>query len=171
MSEHEHPVTITDKRTKHQVQAEQELRDEHPGHGEETDEKRAARIKSALLDGKADSLTDEDKQWFLVQQEETDLPDEVQSVRSVFVIVIEHSGNVMAATPDILEKVTAEKDASYDDIYAAVCLVRRDLEARQAAGNVMMEMQRQAQQMAQQQQSQRNVQNLQGMPGMNGNRR
>ena len=168
MSEHEHPVVITDKRTQHHAVTDLGGLPTAP---DETNEDRAARIKSALLDGKRDTLSEDDVQWFLAQQEETDLPSEIQSVRSVFVIVIEHSGNVMAATADILDKVTAEKDATFDDIYAAVCLVKRDLDARQSAGNVMMEMQRQAQQMAQQQQSQRAAQSLQGMPGMNGNRR
>ena len=156
MSEHDHPVTITDRRTKHQEQAEQDLRADHPGHGEETaketDENRAARVKSALLDGKSDTLSDDDKQWFLAQQEETDLPDETRSVRAAFVVVIEHNGNAIAAPLEFLDSVEPESAASFDDMYAAVCLVKRDLDARQVSGTVMMEMQRQAQQMAQQQQ-------------------
>lgn len=163
MSEHEHPVTITDKRGQRRAgaEAEADLRADHPGHGEhpEPDDDRLRRVRQALLDGK--KVSPEDGDWFAARQEDTAQadPNAPLSVRTAFLVVVNHDGS-MVATPDVNISLDGEHLATHDEMYAAMSVVMRDIQAGITGRAVLAGIQQMSQDMSSAQRASQTVNGL-----------
>jgi hypothetical protein len=157
-NEHEHPVTIVDKRGARKPSVE-DLSGQPRDSVDETDNERHARVKALLLDGK--SLSPEDSQWWLSLSEDTakPAPNPARSVRAAFLVIINHDGSA-EATNDVDAPLSADRMATNDDVYSALAIVKRDIEVGYTTQAMMMRMQAMGQQMNAAQQAAARVQGL-----------
>lgn len=135
MNEHEKPV-FTDKRGK--------------VGGPPKMVNREAHIKQRIIDGAA---SEEEKEEYMrdYQQAPPEAPETVDA-RTAFLVVVGNNGQAIA-TADLsaVSKLPAGlPQASLEDMYGAVCLVRRDLDANSTMVQVVQQLQMQQQAMQQQ---------------------
>lgn len=103
------------------------------------------------------ALSAEDKERLdeIIENTDAEIPDERDPITTAFVVLVDLAGRVMASSDvSILNKVTARRPATADDIYGACSVIMKDISVQETAAHVQMGLMQQAQAMQRQMQDQ-----------------